>query len=307
MTRVAGPSTGERGTVGNRQYRNVMEASMKTSLLAAVALASFALSSPALADGKCGDGHRSAPFEFSKEELVTTWASPIPQNSKVAFANSAVFESASRDMGADTPSGFPEKYSKNLKQVELFNQSISWSVEQLVDVEKRYGFIIDKGDDALPIFEKYASTKHNFITVLVQHPSVSSPRSFSSCSVVLQRGIIEYADGKETLFLRSYFHSKNDAGDFVNFVPQGGLQITFPSQEIWFPLSLTKVIPEPASYVVLDILTPKALDPSRLGAAFRAEGGGKEIKFNGKSEHAIRVIGKFESGKDLEDLRLRPQ
>jgi hypothetical protein len=281
------------------------ETSMKICVLAA-ALVGFAMTTPALADLKCGDGHHSVPFEFSQGDLVTTWAGPVPEKAKVSFATSAPFDSAARDLGQDIPSGFPEKYTQNIKQVDIFNQSMAWSTQQLIEVEKKYGFIIDRDDEALPIFERYSKTGHNFITVLVQHPAVpASVFPFSSCSIVLQRGIIQYAEGKETLFLRSYFHSKNEHGDFVNFVPKGGLAISFSSTEIWFPLSLTKVISEPASYVVLDILTEKPLEAGRVPTPFRSERDAKEISFEGRKFFATRVTAKFESGKDLEDFRLR--
>jgi hypothetical protein len=282
------------------------ETPMKTFVLA-TALVGFAMTSPALADLKCGDGRHSVPFEFSQGDLVTTWAGPVPQNAKVSFATSAPFDSAARDLGQDVPSGFPEKYTQNIKQVDIFNQSMAWSTEQLIEIQKKYGFIIDRGDEALPIFERYSKTGHNFVTVLVQHPAVpASVFPFSACSIVLQRGIIQYTEGKETLFLRSYFHSSNEHGDFVNFVPKGGLAISFSTAEIWFPLSLTKVISEPASYVVLDILTDKPLEAGRAPTPFRSERDAKEVTFEGKKFFATRVTAKFDSGKDLEDFRLRP-
>jgi hypothetical protein len=268
---------------------------------------SFALASNALADGKCGDGHLSKPFEFSKNELITTWAVPVPRNAKVTFATSAPFDSTSKELGSEIPNGFPDKYIRNLKQIDIFNPSMEWSVQQLIDLEKRYGFIIDKSDDALPIFNSYADSKHDFMVVLAEHPPIQTGGApYNLCSIVLQRAVIEYADGTETLSLRSYFHSATANGDYVNFVPRGGLELSFPSEQIWFPLSLSKVIPEPASYVVIDVLTQKPLDTTRLPPPFRAEPGVKEMTYNGKKVFATRVVGKVDSGKDLQDLTFKP-
>lgn len=278
-----------------------------TRIFFAATAISALVCSPAFADLKCGDGHRSVPYEFAPGELVTTWAGPVPSKAKVTIATGEPFETAARGLGPDMPKDYPAKYTQNLRQVDIFNQSMSQTVAQFVEVEKRYGFVIDRSDDALPIFENYAKNGNGFVTVLVDHPAVpGSAAAFSSCSVVLQRGVIEYADGKETLYLRSYFHSANGSGDFVNFVPKGGLQISFASPHIWFPLSLTKVISEPASYVVLDVLTAKPMESSRIPASFRSDGEAKKFSFNGKDYSATRITGRFESGKDLKDLELQP-
>jgi len=279
---------------------------MNRSLCVAVIM-SFAVASPALADLKCGDGKRSSPFAFRPNELVTTWAGPIPQKAKVKITTSTPFDVASRSLGPEFPSGYPAKYLQNLKQVDIFNQTIAVGTQQLIDVQKRHGMIIDASDDALPIFEKYAKANHDFIFVLVQHPATASPSAgFTSCSVVLQRGVIEYADGNQTLYLRSYFHSTNGKGEFVNFTPKGGLEISFASPDIWFPLSLTKVIPEPASFVVLDILTPRPLDARQVPAPFKAATQSRELGFDGRRLFGTRIMAKFDSGKDLEDFRLKP-
>ncbi len=182
---------------------------------------------------------------------------------------------------------------------------MAWSVKQLLESEKRFG--IEMEQVATQVFDKYVQTEHDFLMTLVQHPPVTAPpSSFSHCSVVLQRGIIEYADGVETLHLRSYFHSTDESGHSVNFVPQGDVQITFESPEIWFPLSLTKLINEPASYVVLDILTPRAVKVGELAQQFHTDATGKEIRLNNKQLNVTRLTARLESGKDLEDFRLKP-
>jgi hypothetical protein len=278
---------------------------MKHRLFATAALIGLSIAMPAFADGKCGDGGRNRVFEFSKNELVVTWAIPVPKNAKVTLTNGSIFDMASRDIGPDVPSGFPEKYKSDLKRVEVFNPTMAWSVGQLLESEKHFG--IEMEQVATQIFDKYVRSQHDFVMMLVQHPPVAvPPSSFSSCSVVLQRGVIEYNDGVETLSLRSYFHSADESGHAVNFVPQGAVQITFESPEIWFPLSLTKLIKEPASYVVLDILTPNAVKTGALGQQFHAEATGKEIKVDNRQLNATRVTAKLESGKDLEDFRLKP-
>jgi hypothetical protein len=278
---------------------------MKSVVSTAVALFTLSLTSVAFADGKCGNGGGHRLFQFSKDELAVPWAIPIPQNAKVKFTTGATLDFASRVIGTDIPPGFPEKYTKGLKQVEVFNPTMAWSVAQLLETERRYG--IEMSQEATAVFESYGKTGHNFVVALVEHPALSASSNPSAhCSVVLQRGLIEYADGRETLHLRSHFYSSDDAGGSANFVPRGAVEISFETPQIWFPLSLTKLIGEPASYVVLDIVTANPLKASDLGHGFRAETVGKSISLAGKTGYASRGTARLEAGKDLRDFRLWP-
>ena len=66
--------------------------------------------------------------------------------------------------------------------------------------------------------------------------------------------------GKETLYVRSTFHSKKDGSNYRNFRPKG-VRIAFPSPNaIWFPLKLNRVLPDltAAAFAVIDVLTPAA-------------------------------------------------
>ncbi len=265
---------------------------LRKILLRGLLLAGMVITQPAFADLKCGDGKRSAPFNAANGELITIWGGPVPHDAKVKIVGPEVFDQVSNVFGSEWPQDYPDKYKKNLQRVEIFNQNMSWDLPQFIDAAKHYGFVIDKTDDALPIFEKYARTGHDFVTVAADHPKVEDLKSFSSCSVVLQKAVIRYEGGVETLFLRSYFHSKNPNGQFVNFVPVGGLEITFPTKEIWFPLSLTKVIDEPESYVLLDIITPKGTKIASIEPRFSVAGSPRESNLRGKKRklygHALK-------------------
>jgi hypothetical protein len=274
----------------------------RCTIAAALILASIA--SPAWADGKCGNGGGHKLFQFSRDEMVIPWAIPVPANAKVRLTEGKMINDMTRRAGADSPAEFPKKYTEIVKQVELFNSTMATSVKQLLEVEERYG--IDMSKDATAVFDQYAKAHNDFVITLVEHPAFSGSTDVNArCSVVLQRGVIEFSGGRETLHLRSQFHSTNGAGGSVNFVPNGAVEIEFETSEIWFPLSLTKLIGEPASYVVLDVVTPDPMKSSDWGRGLKVAES-KKIELNGKAAFLTRATGKFDSGKDLEDFRLKP-
>jgi hypothetical protein len=122
--------------------------------------------------------------------------------------------------------------------------------------------------------------------------------------VWLQRGIIVERGQTQTLLLQSYLHSVADDKTFANFVPVGGVRMTFQSSPLWFPLELTSVNREPTSFVVLDVLTKKALGagtrlPSGLQIGKRAR-----VSFEGSQYHATRIAGALDTGRRHPDLRL---
>jgi hypothetical protein len=107
---------------------------------------------------------------------------------------------------------------------------------------------------------------------LVEHPLVPNPEDFRACSVVLQRAVAIWDGEHEDLLLRSFFHSASDDDHAVNFVPTGAVQMSFRSDNVWFPLELTTGIPEPEALVVLDILTPEPVDDRWLPRPFELAG-----------------------------------
>jgi len=118
--------------------------------------------------------------------------------------------------------------------------------------------------------------------------------------------VIVHAKGRETLFFRSYLHTARDAEDFVNLVPRGGIQMSFASETLWFPLETTRgCVQEPASYVVLDILTPKPLDAAQLPKAFRQEKTG-QMPYRGETYTVTRVTAKLAAKQKWPDLNLKP-
>lgn len=243
---------------------------------------------------------------FGPEGLVVTWVGPVPKEARVSFTTSNIFSAAARVTGPEIPADFPKKYLTKLQHVELFNASMFWDTEGFVGWEKRHG--IEEMEKApLDIFENYIKAGYVIFGTLVKHPPVPEPKLYRACSVVLQRGVLIWNPNPatQTLFLRSYFHSAKDAQNFANFAPRGGIQMSFASETIWFPLELTRVIQEPASYVVLDILTPNPLSAKELPEPFRL---GKEgqIKYQGKNYHVTRVEGTLAAKQKWPDLKLQP-
>jgi hypothetical protein len=171
-------------------------------------------------------------------------------------------------------------------------------------------------DEPLRVFSDYIDSGYAIQTMLIRHPTAPNFLRFAACSVVLQRGVIVYDNGVEDLFLKSYIHSaekpnldhvvnstQQRSEGFANFVPRGGIHIgSFKSDTIWFPLSTTEVIEEPASYVVLDFLTPAPLDTKQLPEPFRAEKTGK-MKFRGTDYYVTRISAKLPRQKTA-DLNL---
>lgn len=154
------------------------------------------------------------------------------------------------------------------------------------------------------MFQRYVDEGYKIRLILMEHPEVPRLSSYSRCSVVLQRGIIIYEQGRETLYIRSYVHSANEGQDFVNFVPRTGVKFTFDSKMIWFPLETTAVIQEPASYVVIDILTPRPLK-SKIAPPFRITRRGP-VKLNNRKFQVTRINAKL-AAKRTRDLRIKPQ
>ena len=94
----------------------------------------------------------------------------------------------------------------------------------------------------------------------------------------------------------------------ANFVPQGGVKVSFPSNSIWFPLMLTEVIDEPAALVVLDIMTAGSLDNTKFPDPFTGEAMGVIKARVGVSEAKIynvtRVTAKLRAGQSWKDFNV---
>ncbi len=155
----------------------------------------------------------------------------------------------------------------------------------------------------LKIFRRYLDDGFSIFTALVEHPAVRDPDSFAACSIVLQRAAIVFRDGRQDLFLRSYFHSSNGR-DFVNFAPAGVVRFSFPTDSIWFPLELTYGIPEPRSEVVLDILTRGALPDGDLPKPFEVADRSR-LSLGASRYDVTRISGTLDSGEQVRDLRLK--
>ena len=241
--------------------------------------------SPVYANAKCGD----ALIAFGKEGLALRWVNPAPNIAKVSLTDASIFRTLAQVTGTEIPKNFPEKYTKNLERAAIFN---------IVEMEK----------EPVGLFEDNFKTNSVRFEALVAHPNVTTPTQFTACSTVLQRGVIIYqnegtSEPRETLFLRSYFHTAKDSKNFVNFVPRGAIKMSFPSETIWFPLKLTGVNQEPTSYVVLDILTSKPMKVERLPEPFRLEKRG-EMQYQGSNYSVARITAKLAAKQPWADLRL---
>lgn len=230
-----------------------------------------------------------------------------------------------RVTGREIPKGFPEKYTNDLHEVELFNASINTSIPEVVEWHKRH--LDEFAPEPLSIFSDYLNAGFVIFGTLMEHPPVTktpeediaaAAARFRACSVVLQRAVLisdpaptargatgSAPAGRQTLFLRSYMHSAEDSQRFVNFVPRGGIQMVYDSDTIWFPLELTSVIQEPVSYVVLDILTPQSLDAKQVPGPFRIEDEGR-MAHAGRRYHVTRISATLDATQKWPDLRITP-
>jgi len=226
------------------------------------------------------------------------------------------------------PKDYPEKYRRDLYEVELFNASISTSIPEVKQWHSRY--LNELGAEPLGIFERYLNSGFVIFGTLMEHPPVDQAEGedlagaaarFAACSVVLQRAVlvsnpprrtIAMAQGRtqqpsqqrQTLFLRSFSHSAQDDKTFVNFVPRGGIEMTYTSDTMWFPLELTSVIQEPASYVVLDLLTPERLDAKVVPAPFQIQEQGR-MPYEGQHYHVTRIGARLDAKQQWPDLRIK--
>jgi hypothetical protein len=244
---------------------------------------------------------------FGSEGLVISWIGPAPGTARVTYSDGQIFNTVARVTGRDIPKGFPEKYTKDLHEVEMFNATMAWSTSEVTSWHKRY--LGEIGPEPLSIFEEYLRTGHVIFGTLLQHPPVNpTAAQFRACSTVLQRAVIVHthaSPGRETLVLRSYLHSAKDSETFVNFVPRGGVQMSFASDTIWFPLELTRVIQEPASYVVLDILTSQPLGAKKIPQPFRIEEEGR-MRHEGERYHVTRITATLAANQKWPDLKIAP-
>ena len=243
---------------------------------------------------------------FGPKGLIVTWSVPVPQDARVSYATTEIFDVTNRALGPEIPQNFPKKYTLNLEKVDLFNARISDNSEELVSWQKKHNVEMHK--EPLALFDNAFKKGQVIASTLVEHPAVSHPERFEdSCSVVLQRAVIISNPGpdRETIFLRSYLHSVDDTThEAANFVPQGGMKIDLSSKTVWFPLELTSSISEPASYLVVDILTTKPFK-AKLPEFLRATKRGKVV-YKGTTYEAVRITGKLAAKQKWEDLNITP-
>jgi len=183
---------------------------------------------------------------------------------------------------------------------DVFNISTAWDLDEVRRWNDRYGMSIS--DEALELFGEYLDTGDYVIfQSLVEHPFVPNPALFARCSVVFQRGDIYWLDGREDLFLHSYFHNASkETGEFVNFGPSGGLHISFTTDSLWYPLRVTKLNEEPTS-VALNILTERPFSGESLHESLEVEGTGR-MRYGVTRFSALRLRTTLDGGLDVPDL-----
>ncbi|MEV4161991.1 hypothetical protein [Nonomuraea dietziae] len=232
-----------------------------------------------------------------------TWSGPVPQYARYGVGNGEIFGKVAEVTGMDTPQGYPAKYLENLSDADVFNPGMVHSTDELIAWQRRHG--IEMEPEALEVFQGYLDRNYPIFTSLVSHPAVDEPADYIACSLVLQRGVIVYnGNGRQELFLRSYFHSaKADGSEYVNFVPRRGIHYSFKSDALWFPLELTRLMSEPASYVEIDIATTDGLDQLDIPAQFSPTTTGFAT-LNGHKYEVMRISARFEVSKRqrIEDL-----
>jgi hypothetical protein len=221
----------------------------------------------------------------------------------VTYSDGAIFRAGQRLRRGDYAESFPAKYTKDLAQSALFNANISSTVDEFARWQGRHS--IDMEPDATRILDRYVQDGFALFSTLVEHPSVPDPQLYLACSIVLQRAAIIYSRGRETLYFRSQFHSAKDESNFVNFIPNGAVEVAFASDTIWFPLELTSVISEPASYLDLEILTERELATQQIPEPLQLQALG-ETRYAGAAFYVTRVSGSLSSKQRWADLRLRP-
>lgn len=240
---------------------------------------------------------------FGSEGLVVQWVGPVPPLAKLTFASAEIFDQVAKVAGDALPAGYPPRYTRDIREVEIFNPSMAWDIVELARWEKRHG--VDPRPEVLAIFQSYIDEGFPIGMVLIQHPPVLDPSRWLACSVVLQRSIIIYEQGRQTLYLRSQIHSARDGENFVNFMPRTPIQMTFSSNGIWFPLRLTQAVQEPDSFVSIDILTPRPLEAQQIPAPFKLENRGQVQLQNGV--YTInRVTATLSAKERWADLWIRP-
>jgi hypothetical protein len=249
--------------------------------------------------------------------LVSALVGPAPSGAKVVYTDERIFGAAAREIGPDVPNDVPKKYRRKLQKMEFFNPNMFWDVEELIRWEERHGFIEDMTPEIRSILEDYVDKGFVLFGTLIQHPQVANPATFRACSVAIQRAVIVHDEGRENLFRRSYLHSADDSGNFVNFVPRGGVGMSFASDTVWFPLRLTEIIHEPASFLVLDILTPEPVEPQQVGQQLPGpleatqvetelgEVPPGQMEFQGKNYHVMRITGQLQGQQRWDDLNLQ--
>jgi len=259
---------------------------------------------------------------FGSEGLVVTWSIPVPKTAKVVLTNDEVFDAVDRVTGAEVPENFPKKYTEKQHKSEVFNPSLLWDNSELNRVQARHGIQMEREPSA--VFEQYFRTNHAVVTTLASHPRVPDPARWAICDIILQRGVIVMdpspvvaderdpgaqgarpAGGRLTVIFRSHFHSAKDDQSYVNFVPRGGVEASFASDTIWFPLELTRFLKAPSAHVVLDILTAKPLEAGRVPKPFRLEKTGR-MEYRGKTYSVSRITADLAANQRWPDLRIKP-
>lgn len=262
-------------------------------------------------EGKCLDDPKIWKDGAGKDVLVVTWTIPFPAKAKIERDVGAdVFAEVNKAAGSEIPAGFPKEHLSNVATVAYPSGTdatkVSSTPEELAAWEQQFG--VTMMPVVMDVFRSYFQDNKYVYGTVVEHPALSNPVGYRFCTCTLQRAVVIWENGQEQLHVRSTFRSAKDPLNFVNFVPRSGLKFTFQSSQIWFPLKLNRVLPEPGApaFLVLDVLTrtelPAAAIPGEFGVARRGT-----VTLGKTRYQFVRLTRRYDLGDPapIEDLSLR--
>lgn len=258
--------------------------------------------------GACGwrpSGGEGNP-RLDGRTLAVAWTIPVPA-SAVSSIDSA--PSLMNELDARfpvEPSGFPAEYASNVWRVSYpghpdTNRKITNAATHKAWLEK---FGLAEGPVAASITARYLAANHMLFGVLLQHPPVPDKTGYELCTCILQRAVLLWDKKQEQLWFGTRFRSaKKDKRNWTNFEPADPIKFTFASPKIWFPLAYNEVLPEPPAFLVLDVVTAKPIDRSKVPSGFTIEDLG-QVGYDGRTWAVSRLRRRYEKGERPADLSM---
>ncbi len=254
------------------------------------------------AEGKCYD----APYRLADGRVTVTWTVPVPANATVEQIAPGQFPAVDETLFRSDVAVFEGgRYARAAKVGLVKGSPGGLSVEQKPTGDMRAlesfwkQFDIPAEPRASEVVRDYFRDGYKMYSAVVEHPPVpeAERESFSRCSCTVQRAVVVHDGKTERVFLRTTFISaKGDRSSPLEFAPEGGLLITFPRSQAWFPQRFNEMILEARTLVSLDVLTPREIPLDRVPAPFRASRG-KSVRFENREWQVVHVAANLEAGK----------